>query len=253
MPLIPIGVAVVLVASSGGAANGSVAHARLRAIGGSSNRRAGAHARGSVPAAKPKLPTSEVALVTEPTELHASPGGAVIAAQPLKTSFGSVTVLLVERTVGSWLGVVSPLAGNGRLGWISSSAVKVSRVKVKLEVSLGGRELTVLEGASVVERYRIAVGKPSSPTPTGTFAVTDRLQTNDPSGPYGCCILALSALAPHAIEDWDGGNRIAIHSTPDTSTIGEAISHGCMHVTLPEGEWLMEHVPLGTPVVIRSD
>ena len=39
----------------------------------------------------------------------------------------------------------------------------------------------------------MAIGTPGAPTPTGRFAVTDRLVTNDPAGPYGCCILALSA------------------------------------------------------------
>ena len=71
-------------------------------------------------------------------------------------------------------------------------------------------------------------------------------------GPYGCCILALSAHAPHAIQGWVGGTRIAIHSTPESATIGEAASHGCVRVTLPEGRWLLAHIPLGTPTLINS-
>jgi len=109
-----------------------------------------------------------------------------------------------------------------------------------------------LHGGKVVKRYTIAVGAPGSPTPTGRFAVTDRLTTGDPSGPYGCCILALSARSPHAIQGWAGGNRIAIHSTPETSSIGQAASHGCMRLTLAEGKWLLDHVPLGTPTIIRA-
>ena len=80
------------------------------------------------------------------------------------------------------------------------------------------RRLTVSDNGKVVQRYTVAVGRPSAPTPTGRFAVTDRLLTGNPSGPYGCCILALSAKSPHAIQGWTGGNRIAIHSTPETST-----------------------------------
>ncbi len=110
----------------------------------------------------------------------------------------------------------------------------------------------MLRDGRVLQRYTVAVGMPSAPTPTGTFAVTDRLLTHDPTGPYGCCILALSAVAPHAIQGWTGGNRIAIHSTPETSSIGHAVSHGCVRLTLPEGRWLVDHIPLGTPVVISS-
>ena len=110
----------------------------------------------------------------------------------------------------------------------------------------------MLEGSAVKARYTVAVGAPDAPTPTGRFAVTDRLNTGDPSGPYGCCILALSAKAPHAIQGWSGGNRIAIHSTPETSSIGQPVSHGCMRLTLAEGRWLLDHIPIGTPTLISS-
>jgi lipoprotein-anchoring transpeptidase ErfK/SrfK len=195
-----------------------------------------------------------VALVRRATTMATSANGPALAPQPVKTTFGSPTVLLVRKMEHGWVGVVSPLAGNGHLGWIRASDVSLTRVDWTIKVSLAQRALTVLRGRKVMERYVIAIGRPAAPTPTGEFAVTDRLETGDPEGPYGCCIIALSALAPHAIQDWDGGDRIAIHSTPpDTySSIGQPISHGCMHVTLPEGQWLVDHVPLGTPVIVRA-
>lgn len=67
-----------------------------------------------------------------------------------------------------------------------------------------------------------------------------------------CCILALSAHSPHAIQGWTGGTRIAIHSTPEVASIGEAASHGCVRVTLAEGQWLLDHMPLGTPTLIST-
>jgi lipoprotein-anchoring transpeptidase ErfK/SrfK len=104
----------------------------------------------------------------------------------------------------------------------------------------------------VIKRYTIGVGASWTPTPTGRFAVTDRLTTGDPGGPYGCCILALSATAPHAIPGWPGGNRIAIHATPATQTIGQPDSHGCLHVTQGEARWLILHVPIGTRIQIGA-
>ena len=208
----------------------------------------------ALPAPAMHRPGSTVAIVRHATVLYSQVGGQVIAPQPLHTTFGSPTVLLVRRTVPGWVGVVSPLAGNGRIGWLQRSAVTLTRINWTLKISLSKRLLTVLQGTKVREQYRIAIGKPGAPTPTGTFAVTDRLATGDSSGPYGCCIVALSAVAPHAIQGWGGGDRIAIHSTPPNQywSIGQAISHGCMHVTLPQGQWLMGHVPLGTPTIIRS-
>ncbi|MFZ1992496.1 MAG: L,D-transpeptidase, partial [Solirubrobacteraceae bacterium] len=202
-----------------------------------------------------KLPPGRgalVALLRHPAAMHAKPGGQVLAKLKLKTSFGSPQAMWVVRRSGVWLGVVSPAAGNNQVGWIPASAVSLSRVSWQLRVSLSARKLTVFDNGQVRERYTVAIGASDAPTPTGRFAVTDRLLTGDPAGPYGCCILALSAKAPHTIQDWSGGNRIAIHSTPETETIGEAVSHGCVRLTLAEGQWLINHIPLGTPAVISS-
>ncbi len=194
-----------------------------------------------------------VATVLHPTNLLASPGGHVrIARLFTKTQFGSPEMLWVVSHVPGWLGVMTPDAGNNRVGWIAQNATALSRVSWELKVSLAARQLTVLQHGKVVERFTVAIGAAGTPTPTGRFAVTDRIVTNDPNGPYGCCILALSAHAPHALQGWVGGTRIAIHSTPESATIGEAASHGCVRVTLPEGRWLLAHIPLGTPTLINS-
>ncbi len=193
-----------------------------------------------------------VAVLEARTAMRTSPGGHRFATLGPHTHFGSPTVLWVVDSSGPWLGVVSALAGNGKLGWIPRTSAGLARVNWELSLSLAARRLTVLNGGHVVKRYTVAVGRPDAPTPTGRFSVTDRLLTGDPQGPYGCCILALSALAPHAIQGWGGGNRIAIHSTPETSTIGEPVSHGCVRLTLAEGKWLVDHVPLGTPTLIHA-
>jgi lipoprotein-anchoring transpeptidase ErfK/SrfK len=196
---------------------------------------------------------SLVALVQHATKMRSAPGGGhTIAKVTTQTNFGSSQTFWVVRLSGTWLGVISDLAGNNRVGWIPSSAVSLSRVNWKLEANLAAREITVLHNGKAVEHYSIAVGAPDAPTPTGRFDVTDRLRTGDPSGPYGCCILALSAEAPHAIQDWSGGNRIAVHSTPETDSIGLPVSHGCMRLSLPHGRWLLSHIPLGTPAIISS-
>jgi lipoprotein-anchoring transpeptidase ErfK/SrfK len=184
--------------------------------------------------------------------MRATPGGRPIATVRVHTEFGSPQALLVARRVGLWLGVVSQFAGNNRLGWIPSSTARFSRVTFRIDVSLRTRRLTVLDAGHVLQRYTVAIGAPAAPTPTGRFAVTDRLETSDPTGPYGCCIIALTALTPHVIQGWSGGDRIAIHSTPERSTIGLRVSHGCLRLTLAEGRWLMYHIPLGTPTVITG-
>jgi lipoprotein-anchoring transpeptidase ErfK/SrfK len=193
-----------------------------------------------------------VAVVLKPTDLRAAPGGRTLAKLSTKTQFGSPETVWVVHRVPGWLGVVATQAGNGRVGWIPQGAASLARIPFELKVSLGARRLTVLEGGKVIRQFTVAVGRAAAPTPTGRFAVTDRLLTGNDTGPYGCCILALSAHSPHTIQGWTGGDRIAIHSTPDTTSIGEAASHGCVRVTLAQGRWLLAHVPLGTPTLISS-
>lgn len=193
-----------------------------------------------------------VGLVRHATAMRASPGGRVLATLRTTTPFRSPTFVLVARRRGPWLGVIVTAAGNHRIGWIPGSAVSLGRVDWALHAFLARHELVVYHDGRAVRRFTIAVGTPDAPTPPGRYEVTDRLRTGDPAGPYGCCILALSATAPHRISGWDGGNRIAIHSTPESSSIGQSVSHGCLRLTLADGRWLIDHVPLGTPTVISS-
>ena len=193
-----------------------------------------------------------IGYVSHTVAMRSRPGGRAVAEIHNRTGFGSPTYVLVTRHQGRWLGIVNTAAGNNHIGWIRSTDVHLQRDNWHLHAMLGHHELLVYHGGREVRHFLIATGKPTAPTPTGLYAVTDRLTTGDPEGPYGCCILALSAKAPHQISDWDGGNRIAIHSTPETTSIGHSVSHGCMRLSLPAGRWLIDHVPLATPVRISS-
>ena len=251
IPLIPVLIGLALTSGSGSSGHTAATSAPPFTVAGTAAPKQSARPAGvrlTLPGGRGAL----VAQVLHPVSLRARPGGPVVARALARTQFGSADVMLVRRTSGKWLGVVSSLLANGRLGWIPAADASLGRVDWSLQVSLAHRRLTVRRGGAIVARYTVAIGMPSAPTPTGDFAVTDRLLTGDPSGPYGCCIVALSAKAPHAIQDWSGGNRIAIHSTPETSSIGEAASHGCLRLTLAEGRWLVNHIPLGTPAVISS-
>jgi lipoprotein-anchoring transpeptidase ErfK/SrfK len=206
-------------------------------------------------ASLPTVPPGRGPLVAEvlrPTAIRVAPDGRVLARIGTRDGFGSPDALAVERLGPYWLGVLSPFAGNGRIGWIPRSAALLSRTPYRLQASLSARTLTVRYAGRVVKHYTVGIGASWAPTPTGRFAVTDRLTTGNPGGPYGCCILALSATAPHAIPGWAGGNRIAIHATPATQTIGQPDSHGCLHVTQDEARWLVLHVTIGTRIVITG-
>jgi len=101
----------------------------------------------------------------------------------------------------------------------------------------------------VVKTIPVSIGRADTPTPTGRFGVTDKLATR--GGGYGCCILALSGHQPHLRPGWAGGDRIAIHGSPQ-QLVGEAASAGCLRARDKDLRYLLRRVPLGTPVLIRA-
>lgn len=186
--------------------------------------------------------------------LRARPFGPVVARVGAVTQFGSLRALAVVATRrGRWLAVTEPAVGRNGVVWVDARAggLRYSRTTLELDVDLSDRTLTVRRGDTVVRRTSVGVGAPASPTPTGRFAVTDKLAGASYSAAYGCCILALSAIQTNLPRGWTGGNRVAIHGTLSPSDFGQAVSAGCVHAPDSDLRWLMRVVPLGTPVVIR--
>jgi hypothetical protein len=191
--------------------------------------------------------------ITRPVYVRARPGGPVVGGLRVRTEFRSPTVVPVVRQRPGWLGVVTTALPNGRIGWIAANAGLVAhRTRWSAVVSLGRREVVVRRAGRVVLRFPVAIGSPSTPTPIGRFAVTDKLLTEDPGSPYGCCILALSARQPRTPQGWGGGDRVAIHATNLPETIGTAASLGCLRGPAERVRRAVMTVPLGTLVTIRA-
>jgi lipoprotein-anchoring transpeptidase ErfK/SrfK len=128
--------------------------------------------------------------------------------------------------------------------------VRLLREQWTLEVDLSRRRLTAIHDGHPMFSIPVAIGAPGTPTPTGTFGVTDRLAMSGST--YGCCALALSANQPHIAQGWGGGTRIAIHGTTATGSIGTAASHGCIRASADGLRRLMDIVPLGATVRIHD-
>jgi lipoprotein-anchoring transpeptidase ErfK/SrfK len=194
-----------------------------------------------------------VARLRRAAALRLRPGGRVVAQVGTATEFGSPQVLAIGRRRGRWLGVVSAALPNGRLGWLQRDerAVATARVRYSLHADLSARRLELRRGGRRVARLAVAVGRPGSETPTGRFAVTDKLEGARFGAYYGCCILALSGRQPNPPPGWRGGNRLAIHGTSAPASIGRASSAGCLRAADRGLRVLMRTVPLGTPLFVR--
>jgi hypothetical protein len=205
-----------------------------------------------------KLPPGRgyiLARVREDVLAYDRPNGRPIAWLRTETPFGEPRTLGIAkvRDERRWLGVHSPVFANDEMGWIPNdpAALSLSRTRVSLRVLLSETEIDLRRGGKVVREIPIAIGRAGTETPPGRFQVTDKLPASRfPEGPYGCCIIPLSARQPNLPAGWAGGDRIAIHGTTQPETIGQAASNGCLRASDTDLQVLMRDVPVGAPVFI---
>ncbi len=194
-----------------------------------------------------------IAFIKQPVTLLDAPLGKPVAKIAARTEWNSPRVLSVVERQGDWLAVLAPELENGEVGWIQDTDVdRLSSVGWAIKADLRTRKLEVERDGETIKTFPIGIGREDHPTPTGRFAVTDKLSVTDPGSPYGCCVVALTGHQTKLPEGWPGGDRLAIHATNDTSGLGQAVSLGCMRTDPADARWLMDSVPLGTPVFIEE-
>lgn len=167
---------------------------------------------------------------------------------------GVTTVLPVLRatTIGGhiWMRVRLPGRPNSHTGWISGDSTRDARTAWRLRVDTSRRRLTVLDYGHAVKRFKVVVGKPSTPTPHGSFFVEEslRLHSGLSGSPYA---LALSARS-NVFQEFEGGpGQIAMHGLGGVGgTPGTAVSHGCIRLGDRSIRWLAARIGPGVPVTI---
>jgi hypothetical protein len=162
-----------------------------------------------------------------------------------KTQFDGPVWVPVLGHHGSRASLLVPLRPFGRVvhADVRSLALRWSRIRVV--VNLATSRLTIFRGRRAVGAFPVGQGTALTPTPTGRFFVTDRLQFGLGS-PYFPFALGLSAHQTHLSPTWIGGDQIAIHPGP----MGH-VSNGCIHVGPAAIRVLRRIAPLGTYVIVR--
>jgi L,D-transpeptidase catalytic domain len=192
------------------------------------------------------------ATINRAATLYRDPGGERRLRIGPKTEWGSERVMGVVSQRGDWLGVQASELKNGEVAWIQRDRVKLDCVQWSIQADLSKHTVTVQHDGKTVKKVKVAIGRAENPTPKGRFSVTDRLAVKGGDPTYGCCVLALTGHQTHLPAYWPGGDRLAIHATNDESSIGHAVSLGCMRAPATQARWLIDHIPLGTPVFIHS-
>lgn len=165
----------------------------------------------------------------------------------------------VVQRQGDWVEVRLPVRPNGTTGWVTTDDVDVRTTSLAVTVSLSERRLRVVESGAVVMDVPAGIGRPATPTPTGSFTVTDIVPSSNPAGGYGPVALALDGYS-EAIDGFGSENGtsgpdatapvLAIHGTNRPDSVGAAQSNGCPRLDNADVLRLAQLVPAGTPVQI---
>jgi lipoprotein-anchoring transpeptidase ErfK/SrfK len=177
--------------------------------------------------------------------VHGAPGGRVSVRLAARTPYGGRLRLWVRGRRDGWLKVAAEDAPGGA-GWVRGRDVRPSAYRrFRIEIDRSARRLSVVGGGS---RWSTSVvlGADATPTPLGTFQVTDRIDGTRYGGVYGARILVLSAYG-----DRTRTSRVAIHGVPPAAK-SRSFSAGCVRVPQAALLRLFAQAPPGTPVHVRA-
>ena len=151
-----------------------------------------------------------------------------------------------------WVKVLLPQRPNGTAGWAPADDFAFTQIHSRVEIDVSARRLTVMRAGKRLARFPIAVGAPTTPTPTGTFAIAEVIPTGDPKAFLGPLVMPLTAFS-NALNEFAGGNgRVAIHGTSLPELIGKAVSHGCIRMRNADIRRVSRIVVPGSRVVIHQ-
>ena len=122
----------------------------------------------------------------------------------------------------------------------------------QIVVSLADRKLALVEDGAVKKIYPVAVGKATTPSPTGSFTIANRVTNPTYYNPGQ--VVEPGPQNPLGTR-WIGLNQkgYGIHGTNAPKSIGKAASHGCIRMAKKDLEELFEMVRPGDVVEIRGE
>lgn len=114
-------------------------------------------------------------------------------------------------------------------------------------VSLEDHKLALVEDGEVKKVYTVAIGKPSTPSPEGTFTIERRVK--NPTYHHDGKTVLPGPGNPVGTR-WMGLNKpgYGIHGTNEPKSIGKSASHGCIRMARPDLEELYALVAVGDTV-----
>jgi lipoprotein-anchoring transpeptidase ErfK/SrfK len=132
--------------------------------------------------------------------------------------------------------------------------VNTSEQNIHLLLVLKERRLYVYQGNVLQASYPVAIGKPGWETPTGKFAIINKVENPTWENPF----TSDKQIVPPGLQNplgerwigfWtDGKDEIGFHGTYKRDSVGKAISHGCVRMYNEDIRSLYKLVKIGTTV-----
>ena len=244
IPSLTFGAAVVLAALTltGCAAAATATHSATRQP----------HAHSASPSPTPTPATAAIGtsatVVAAQVAVYSAPDGAVTENLTNPQPSGAPLTFLVASAQGAWLQVHLAQRPNGSTGWVKADAVTLHSLVYSLQASTEHNTLSLYKNGVLVKTYPAATGTGGTPTPHGSFYITELLQPTN--GGYGPFAFGLSAFSDVLSSFGGGPGQIGLHGTDDAASIGHAASHGCIRLANPDITELAGLLPLGTPITI---
>jgi hypothetical protein len=196
------------------------------------------------------LSKATTGLVVHPNRtvgLYDKPGGKAFA-KLNPQEFGDSWFPAIARA-GEWLQIMLPSKPNGSTGWVRSGLMATGHTPYVIRVHLKKTQLELYKDRRLIGAWRVAVGAPGTPTPTGRTFVLG--QFTDEAQSFSPVILPLGTHSA-TLDSFGGGpGTVAIHGWPKADTFGKAVSHGCIRVPT-EALFQLRQVPVGTLVMIDN-
>lgn len=127
---------------------------------------------------------------------------------------------------------------------------------VHLEINTATNTLEVYLNSHVLYSFKVATGKTTKDTPLGTFKVITKVENpwylpkkiagGDSKNPLGTRWIGLNVPQTN-------GYKFGIHGTNNPASIGHYVSQGCIRMYNQDVEWLFQHIPKQTLVIIKNE
>ncbi|CAI6048432.1 L,D-transpeptidase [Cohnella sp. JJ-181] len=158
--------------------------------------------------------------------------------------FGELSAALGAKTSpagapAGWPDASGPAAGNGKPAGL---VAPLAEQPIEIVIDKTRHRLAVISGGLLLRNYEVGLGAKDTPTPEGTFVITEKVRNPNGSadGAFGSRGMTLS------------DTLYAIHGTDEPTSVGKDESHGCARMNKEDVEELFDLVQIGTKVTISK-